>query len=921
MKSKIRYFLLSNKTARFVVLFFLYVFTFIGLFFSIFSYFQNNQNQTNSNTYQISYGLEGDIKNQQKLAKTSSNFANWLAFNNVDFNNIGYDTNGFLHVNLTNVKNEDNNRFFDPSQLAIQYINNSNLTIYSFFPTANDNVVYAKDPILSSDDFVLDLVSQEPNQLKIPLKVKKDLSVLGNNFKDQFNQNQTANNQTDMQWVIFKNLDGLINSLNYAKYLSFSYDFLAKGNNPVEKQVPVEIQELWTYRYESFKKINPDLITWSDQAIRNNQIAKLYDLTLIDKNNFFQLYQIATKNDQKSTTSSNANESLKTVVDKYVINTINKTNYKQFFLQVGNEVDFKEINTLLLPNPSANLFFELTKTNLPLGFKPFAKEWLTSLETKYNDLKKNPMLVDFSATINGAIVLNPFLKINNQTGLTFSDSILLTIAIVLLLVAIIVAVFYRIPGMIASLAFGADFVFTFRLLAVFQINLSLGVVFALFLGFLLLFLLFVFWFDWIKLLWKQKNTLTDNFQLAFKKSILTMVDLTVIGIVFGLSIFFIGHKEIKDFGLTLVLVCVMNFITILLLVFLPLYLTIGLSQNWSTKYLYWKINRGWSYKIWFHPYKWFIFWFILLVLGIIGVGLFFYFLNNNQLLRSTLLIQTNQDSFNQPIILSDEVLKMVVAKLPNKTLYLSEMNTMFEPDKLASFFHKAFVLNVPNNFSLAQSTDPKISIITYQQDSVLTHNVLLTSIYALLAASGLNSFYYFVRLHFLTIIPFLFVNLLVLGLSVAFNFLFLFAYIDPFFAFPVLSNVILANLCACLYVSSMKIKWQEWHKKDEKNSFIFIIQHLKDFFWTIILVAFVGFMQTFLLAFFVSFALLLLFVAWAFFHLISTSVGFFLMAHLYYFILLIRVKYMQNFYWRLDHKLKNKIQEIDEELVFSINKF
>ena len=54
---------------------------------------------------------------------------------------------------------------------------------------------------------------------------------------------------------------------------------------------------------------------------------------------------------------------------------------------------------------------------------------------------------------------------------------------------------------------------------------------------------------------------------------------------------------------------------------------------------------------------------------------------------------------------------------------------------------------------------------------------------------------------------------------------------------------------------------------------------------------------------------------------LSMHMSLFLTAHIYYYVIIVRQLYLNKVFNNLDNRLNNKFAEVDEQLIYSINKF
>lgn len=942
------------KLFRFFLLFLLYVLSILGIVFSGLNLAKEKQNKTGlfNDSYLISYKL-GVANNEQEataqLKTAAEKFADYLFARNVSVNNVFYETktesgtiNGYINVEYLdpgkfNFSEENQEINLTPDTVGFRNLNSASLSVWLFNPssssnttgnTANGNTLprYQDSALIRFSDFEYSRIRADErldtginnNGFVVDLKQTRDFEQIGEIFKQQKEANGENQNTTDLQLVVIRDIDTLVNRLNYSKFVSLNYQ-----RNVVDAATTgasIDQQRRWSVIYNSFRSQFPQYITWSDEAIDKRSANNFSGTDVVTQDKLIQYYEIAAKNDTFNTTfgGKNVSESLKTIVDPFILGTINKNNTRNYFaLNSEEEINFKEINAISLQQPTTinpvewnNLFNEFRNDHLGVEFAQ------PNANARINENSYTPVVIGNS--------LRSYFQENKYTKINTYNSIFLASGVILLLIAIIVSVLYRTIGLIISFSVIAGFVFVFGLFNLLNINISVGSILAIFASlFIALTSLFTV-VERIRKLLIQKNSVFDSLQLGIKKSLLSIVDLNVGALIFGIILFLVGKNQIKDFGIVLLLGGVIMLGTIYVLSVIPVYLISFEKGFWKTTLLMSFAQKENKLKVQFSEKYWSISWFVLIGISVIALILFLaigqtspsilnqgqaiYITYNNPVTTTVAMNQNLQVLTPEQISLIQATLKGFFDFRAGENAVLAYTNSHFNLSEIQTLLNEI-------NSGLSGLNVSQLTFASSFNDSIFTSGII-----GLFAAIGVVNIYYAIRLSFLNAVGLFVVNIFVLAINLALTYLFQFP-IDQWHIYAIIFTAVINNSIGCVFISVSKTRLDKRTIFEKPQIIEFIVINLKSLLNLMIINWFINFSSITLLAFLVSDQLLLLFIKILFINIYSGFVTYLLIAHLFLYVLLVRQKYVKNIFARLDSKMKEEMGEVDEESVFSINKF
>ena len=158
------------------------------------------------------------------------------------------------------------------------------------------------------------------------------------------------------------------------------------------------------------------------------------------------------------------------------------------------------------------------------------------------------------------------------------EASLLAIGIVILIIAIVVSVLYRVPGIFGAMSVVSAAVLSASLFVVLNINFSIPAILGILISILAsLFSVFVI-MERMRKNAKEKVSVFDSIGQVIKRSLFTVLDVNMVVLVFGLCLVFFGQSELIDFGLSLIVVALVTLVCSYLLFIFPLYIIHGFNN-------------------------------------------------------------------------------------------------------------------------------------------------------------------------------------------------------------------------------------------------------------------------------------------------------------------------------------------------------
>lgn len=665
-------------------------------------------------------------------------------------------------------------------------------------------------------------------------------------------------------------------------------------------------------------------------------------------------YTSSSSSDSSSSTSSfkvTRDSSTSSSSTSMTTSTSSKESLRSSYIKKFNNLSFPTTFYSATPTTSSTSDW-ITSNSLPtmylnyeVGNSTSGSSIDNSQITDSNNSLTNSSRSTFSYFGLNSWTSSPFIQKSIISKMSTYNSMFLASGVILLLVAIIVSVWYRIPGLMSAFAIIASFGFSISLLVVFKIDISVSSILGLFIGTISSVMVASLTMERMRRLVMQRNSIFDSIQTAIKKSLLTVVDLNVTLIIIGLSIFFIAKGELTDMGITMLLSASFSLATSLVFFLLPLYSYSGFKFSWHFKRNIWHINTNFKHKIHFSSKKWWIVWgvliFLVVLMGIMfgTVGPTNSVYKNGSFVYITILGNTNSSVLN-----TDALVKSIQNALgsnwaltyQNTSDYLSAVsgsnlaaqgyyygiiqgysNASYSLSTVQNLVKNA-ISSYYTNTSLVDGIVNNISLSTVSSEVI--NNIIMRAIYALLASYGFLLIYYAIRLNILTVLPIILTSMLSTAVVVGTSYIVQFEINDLFVYVLVLSGI-MSMLFSCLYVSVTKTRFVKRRIFDAEKIQNFILNNMRSLYNVVYVTLMANLVIFVILASFISPAVVLLFINILIANSIAIPLGFFLIAHLYYYVILIRQKYVQTIVNNFDNKINNNFKETDEQLIMGINKF
>ena len=965
----------SIKIVKGFFIFLLFALSIVAMVFGSINIGKNNtQKGLFGDNYLMSYriDLSGKKENEREstMKQVSEAYSNWLISKNINVNSVQHSFEdgknfGKLIVqrqNVDKIKDNDEDKNQNPFLVAINSISSSRITIQQYNPEAppQNEIPTILNPYNKNEQFTSVLENEDLNFKKAKKDSRDKLAT--NSLADNFGVNveltdkskplnikkfiEQKENQPDetkkLEWIVFQDLDLLVAKLNYAKKVAWKKEYL----NNTEEMI------------FNFKTLPSNLQVWAKEAIKGG------NKDLVNKNNILFLYENSGGGDTGEGDASriinlppNANSNLRAVVDEHIIGRIDYNNYNDWFPEskvIGDNNDSEdggdsgdqpsdpppssflkdanngreEIVTLSFQNSTS----ENTRSDL---IKKFT-EMNFSAPLAFATNEGSPAVNEYESPFEGKILKSHLSK--NIFNLDAYESTMLSLGVSILMIGIIVSVLYRIPGLFGGFSIIASAVFSAALLVVLKINFSISTFTGLIAAIVSSTLSVVIFMERVRKLIKDRHSVFDATQTAFKKSLLSVIDVHLIVLLFGLGSVFIGKGEIVDFGLVLIVVSVIGIASMFIYFVLPLYLIIDFRKLWKTR-LHVYLNSKSKNGITFERVEKFNKNYLKFIIPIISIATVILLIVGSSMI-GTLGIK-NSSYYNDGSTLYLNMLEL--GNLSNKTeweildiLKSNNSNWKFlwsfstkENETLDGQKVKLFA------FQIAQNID-KNSIVEllskYVKGGNVSDAVELTNVapsYAIsLSKSGINSIlvgygfisiYAIFRLNFFSIFAVFIASTIGMIIPTAMIYIF-WLPINSEFIYAMLFVSMIASMIAFTYISITKTRFNKRQiaERNELINFVsFNMYHIKN---TIIIA--ISLILLCNVIFFItgSQSMYLLFIYIIILSIFAALFTYLLIPILYYVTLVIRQKYVKNIFATIDSKIHTGIVEVDEELIEGINK-
>ncbi len=553
---------------------------------------------------------------------------------------------GWIFSSLYNIETVDFLQFKDVKQDPMRVLNNnSSNNFFEIIPY--DKNILTMDDVRNNKVLFNSLgFNYDKPKLSKTIENSEDntsLNIKGVEFEtfDKLNIERFMNYKAGLnepndlpenyKWFVFNDLDKLIQRLNYVK--SVSYWNNEKNHNEYnrigqENLLPITLYDPSLYNKNTppgvdnlnhikflYDSLTQEERTWGDNAAVNNADATV---TITKENvlDFYNQFDSSSPSGATDKVTGNFHESIQPLVKKHIIEEITFENYHQWFpeaheLSKINEEDGgstskkietklaapgtisgpTDINTFKFPVEAATtlpdfLFPDsLNKdTNALMTF--FTKYSSSSPMVKFRNTSLIPNTTEPISFFGTANVTPPLIK-GSITGLSAYESIFLATGIILLTIAIIVSIIYRVPGLIVSLSTIFTTTATIAFSGLLGLTFSFGSFLAIIIGAILTLSSCILFLERIRKNIIDSKSIFDSSMISIRKSIMTIVDIHFVTIIIGLAAALLGVFEMVDFGFELILTS----LTSLLSTFA---IFIFVQYNFS------KSKYFWNSKLYFH---------------------------------------------------------------------------------------------------------------------------------------------------------------------------------------------------------------------------------------------------------------------------------------------------------------------------------
>ncbi len=956
----------QNKIYKFLLITFLFIASIVAMVFGSINIGKNNtQKGAFGDSFFMSFQLDISNANNKEeqismLKSSSESFTNWLLSQNVNVksveyelkegtdikSNLGYIYTERLNVNTIEYQGEKKVNQ-NPTFIALDSYNSSRLEIQQYNPEGtdtkipktlgsytNNNLMYSS--VITQDHIDLNTVVKDSRSklatnnattnygVTFNIKNSDPLSI------DKFNEQKEASSTTKLEWIVFQDIDGLVSKLRYAKYLG-----LRVKNNPTENEL------------FNFNTLPTEYQTWASAASTGTGSNDP-----ITRDNLLYYYKMAASSSSSESSSTtrasaeaNGDSSLKTIVDKNILGTITYDNYNDWFpdsVVIGSNKDDGSTDNGDSNNNNNNEKSLNANTVSPrAGGTPLITKislQSSTTEQQQTDLinRLKTMVVSAPLYINNALTarqypfsgsawINKSFLNSGTVGLDAYESTMLSLGIVVIMIAIIVSVLYRIPGIFGAFAIIASSVFSASLLVVLNINFSISTIVGLLVGILCCTMSVCLFVERMRKSFKDRHSVFDSLMNTFKKSLFTIIDINVLPLLLGLGLVFVGKGEIIDFGLVLILVSLVTIASVAIYYILPNFLIRDNTWLWNPKlYLWFNSNKNYSYNFekinkFGIKYKKIIFptfitiAFLLFLIGLILVLITGVHNSSYYNIATTVLINTNvANGVTGDIVHNPDY---VLSLLPGgKWEYIGVSNGVYN-------------FRVTGNISANDIYASLASIVNQHAVSVLINdpsyaiNTSLSGLYAILLGYGFIAVYAVFRLNLLSVLPWFIVSCL--GTLAPISIIYLvWIPIDSLFIYSCIFISIVSALTSFMYISITKTRFnkRQISKVDELTSFISLnIINIKNL---VIIFAFVILIFSLVFIGFGSYSMMWLFVYILIGSVLSIIFNYILIPFMYFVSLYIRQRYVKNIVANVDKRINLKQDDdVDEELIEGINKF
>lgn len=962
----------KNKIFKILFVILLFIASIIGMVFGSINIGKNNEQKgLFGDNYHVSYSIDlskqtDANKKNEVIKQVSDAYSSWLISKNINVGSIQYtvdknDQNrGIIQTELLNIErtvdefDKDKKHPQNPDLVALNSISTSRVDIQQYDPTKDNDKNYipttlesyaqsqsAFSSVITSDDLNISTAKKDHREKLATNKSNKNFGVeielkdVRNPLKiSRFNKDKldSAAEGQKLQWIVFNDIDVLVMKLNYAKWLKYA---LEKTDVSVEKFNELD---------KKFKSLSSDLQEWAKKSFANK------NSDIITKDNILAYYK---RSSEESTQNiPNANSNLKSIVEQYIVGTITYDNYNDWFpnstvignAENGDNNDNNNNNNNNNGNNGNNeskpSFYEIeprvngVETETWISFQNSTSE--QTQKELLNKFKKMTFTVPLKLPTKGAISDSTFrselgmssfinesnLLRNQVTKLNAYDATMLSLGVAMLLVAIILIILYRIPGFFGGFATIASGIFSLSLLILLKINFSLSTVIGLIVGIVCVATSVTIFMERMRKSLKDKYSVFDSVFISIRKSLLSIVDVNLIVLLFGLASVFIGKSEIVDFGLVLILVSVISLASVFLFFVLPYYFVIDNMGIWKPQ-LHAYINMNKIKHLSVEKVQSFNNKYIKILIPLFAT------LSGIVLIVAISLVATigvkNSSVYNdgtivyitsqQPIVNENILNALGNGWFYKWTKYFegeSKYITAISSAKLVDFNYVNGIIGslIGPQGNISLSVTSPLYFIDLAQSGILS----------ILVGYAFMCIYAIFRLNFFSIFP-VFISSIV-GILMPISMVYIFWLpIDSLFIYAMLFVAIISSMVNFVYISVTKTRFNKRQISEPREliNFVSFNMYYGKNTISIMLLSILVISTVFFI--FGSLSMVLLFLYIVLLSILSIISTYLIIPILYFGSLFVRQKYVRNILTNIDTRMNTSLKEVDEELIDGINKF
>ncbi len=563
----------NNKTKKiFNIIFLLFIVSIIliGSFFSIFKAEVSNYDIN----YKGGYGLNIIVQNKSfdkngnpTLSNTNQKEAVSLLKSKLDplnNKNIVYRSwqqpnqdnfwNTDAVVNVQTSKSTYNNSIFD-------FINSATRPGYLYFTDKTKGKDLLIDSSGSSRTIISDIIGNvssgvDKNSQNSPIVnlTIKDTDTWNTKIINQSSSTTSSSDDSSKEFIIWTDLAYFVNDLrnidDYDQFNSLAIELMFSSMNNKDDMYPV-----FNYTTQNNSGITEthNLIDDYNNSSVNNRQNFINELKL-DKNSEWKipLSSNSTDSDNSGSLEQGMNSNNPASVDSKYIDP-----FRPYFWDIINK------------KPSINVDNEFNKYELADESNPqeLSSDNIYSISSKSSfDSKNSAALINsgihgLEFNLDGSYNIAPLI-----TTVQFKISLFIFIAFIFAIIVFLIA-YYRLFGLICSLGMILMLAISYLLIGFLAIEIGPALILS------ILVILFLFidsninFFEHFRKEYHQQNVSnSQSYKLANKKTFLTIIDYHLIILFLGLAIFIFSNNALRMFGISIIILTLISFITSIFIV-------------------------------------------------------------------------------------------------------------------------------------------------------------------------------------------------------------------------------------------------------------------------------------------------------------------------------------------------------------------